>query len=621
MMHVPTQMDSPPPQLFCRCVESAFCTKKILLALAIISALGGALAIIGGNVGILSSPFGWSATVGGMALFGISSGMIFLILKKTCRRTHDEQPLGIGNPPSEIQNRNPWPPQSQHRQGHPPDELPEIPQSTIDSQSYTYKFDNYSSHNLILIRVNKEHLNQDPQYHLDKLAEVIDLNLSKPNLGFRVNFINIDGEGENGLDEGGLSFHYLNLLFTVVLSKLIPTAMSTSGLFLPSASRVIDLLNCKKLGKIMGYCYPQISNRTVKDRSYQVGAHLDLSLFAAMLQFSAEDLDLPYEWLGFRSKWEVISAYVRTLKETDNQAESQNEDAEIVDLIQAPLNEFNPKLFKLMLKHLVLCSVDIEKESSPLRERRAAFSAAFDQFYREKYHLNQSAIDFHRQGVAHTSYEDLLADEESAALLAEYPDVIADLKQDLFNEKFGPFIRAFHAMANGFKATLITDNFERNHCSAINEKWEEIRTEFIQPGDELTGYRSFQERIQGTLDRQTIANHIVCVGNEEIQKKALWLQEWITDEATSLSEIKKFLIFSTGRACVIESDPLIIKKQVLGFLGTLENYSPLPIAHTCSNELEFSPVPSGNDQKNDFTKENFIDCLLLAIEETRFGIS
>jgi len=118
----------------------------------------------------------------------------------------------------------------------------------------------------------------------------------------------------------------------------------------------------------------------------------------------------------------------------------------------------------------------------------------------------------------------------------------------------------------------------------------------------------FSARLQGSVDKELIAASIVYDGgNEEIQKKVGWLQEWIREEATDI-EVKQLLKFITGSTGLELDEEISIAEQ---YVDDDIPVRPFPKVHSCNNQLELAPIPSAYESMNDFSKENFIECVKL----------
>lgn len=165
----------------------------------------------------------------------------------------------------------------------------------------------------------------------------------------------------------------------------------------------------------------------------------------------------------------------------------------------------------------------------------------------------------------------------------------------LINEYWENQLRGIHALAKGIKAHCIkwgiandrSKNWKWNHC-------------FFQ-----SDAQEYSRSIQGSIDREQIIRQIVLENaNQEVEKKADWLIDWISNGATD-EEIKHLLKYITG------SSGLKPDKQVTITGGG----SPSPSPRTCSETLELPQYPSGHELYNDNSSENFINWMKFLIND------
>lgn len=651
-------------------------TEKILMAISIICMISGIIAFVLGNTGVVPLFNQSILTIGGFGLTGISPCILGVILIKNshCKRkmqnisgheTRETANLNINREstldPENNQNSNlntnresildpennqnfsslsDEPPSSRNPtllQGFDFNDFEDeefmgeslkTPQEIIDKQSYEYAYSEIDDQDRFLVVVRREHIKENPEYHLDKFCELILQNKNGP---LEVDFLNNRGERENGIDMGGLRRTYINNLFSNVLQyQLCCGTSNSSGLFYPKARQDKDLNTFVKLGKIMGYC---------KNQAYKIGAQFDASTYSAILNgFNSDELNRTYQLLSRECKIKVIDGFLNARESnTSHQNIEEEEERVLWDVIKSS-EDVKENDCKLMLKYIIKKSINIcEDSNSELIGRRNAFLTQFYSFYKAENHLEENIdlydLEVHMQEKVQQNTP-LLNNEHYQQLFNDFPDVMKDLKNDLFTAAFEPYVKALHSLAKGFRLSIGSSQ------AAIDRNWRLIRSTYIDDNNpELCKYQDFQTEIQGTIDRETIASSIIYGDNNPVvRQKADWLKEWIRNEATP-KEIRNFLIYSTGLSSLSEKIKVRAQSQVDDPLTRdIHGYTPLPIAHTCFYTIEFAPQPSSfstgemnrqhdeNTERseaeslsiarfNDHNKENFINCLKIAISE------
>ncbi|MBU6447126.1 MAG: hypothetical protein KGQ49_06985, partial [Verrucomicrobia bacterium] len=157
--------------------------------------------------------------------------------------------------------------------------------------------------------------------------------------------------------------------------------------------------------------------------------------------------------------------------------------------------------------------------------------------------------------------------------------VVNGLKELIF-EQVGHYLSPIHAIAQGM--------------DLVKTRWAPTqRIELDQ----------FIEKVQGSLDRATIANAIVASQIPYIDQRIRWLKEWIRDPETRVSDISNLIKFATGSPSLAVNGQIRVNPQaeVPG-----RPYNPALIGHSCFNTIDISPVPCTYGTYNNHDKANFI---------------
>lgn len=425
----------------------------------------------------------------------------------------------------------------------------------------------------IQITAVRRGIKEIPEFHLNKLFQAIEESIKKQeDPKIKVSFLTDNLTLDQGIDAGGLSRDYLDDLMAGIKNSLSSKAFKGS-LILPHAKQYPEALSplsslnqqekalYQEIGKVMIYCYLSKIIPGHWDKTYLTGRYFDDSLFAAILSLTAEEIHTPFESLTLATKLKMC----RALFEAHTNA-------------GIDLNYLKPRFDWL------------------------------DQFD----HLDDNQIV---KVAEHLMYAESLPDNLTMNQEGEEPD-LAKIKANraqfktclihsLFLQKgehgqFGAQLAPIHAIAQGMKSICHPGPM---HQSNDNHHWNTI----------IRGipYLTLSNKIQGSLDRKEIANHMVLVSNLqgnakiEMSKKLTWLKEWICDAENGASEeeLRDLLKFLTGSSGFQKDKTIQVKPQY----GT---YYPVPCAHTCSFEMDLSPIPSQYGiEHDDYTKQNFIKSL------------
>lgn len=644
-------------------IPSLSCPKKILLALAVISTIGAIIMLLAGSWHANFFNYQFILISGGSTLIGISCTTIAaLIINKffTSRQaqnpspgnrqdTNESLPLeadlnsrfnddfsrcDIEEPQPTSQERI-FPhsesitedtfylnPENSHLLSSSQLALPQIgnyersaliPIQTIRAQTYFYH------DGCIQVKVNREHMRQDPQYHLDRFHTLISF---LPSTKMEVLFLKINGEQEERSNSESLINSYINFLFSSCLkSKIFCYLSKKSGFHYPKVIEPIDKENLNKLGIIIGYC---------SRHNYKIGSQFDSRLFRAILNgFNSQNLNSNYDELNKACKTDVLNVFYDHETFGSNSIDGlEREEAHLWDIIKNDSNELEIADFQLILKYVVKELIHInncEDFSDSVIEIKFNKSNRWKEF---KNIICQFCFSQHSETLVDSTQsllsknEPVLTEEQLRLLLTEFRDLLDILKQELFQIVFEPYLKALHSLAKGFKSSF-------NYLDDSDEMWETIRMKFANTEaypDET--YLSFQLSIQGCFDRTIIANNIKSNSRSEaIILKTNWLKNWIENIA-SLKEIRDFLIYCTGSSSLLK--PIEVIPQYAKFdceERDKNGYSPIPIPNASLNLIELAPIassltnvpskdPSGDlITIDDRTEDNFIHCIKIAISK------
>jgi len=463
------------------------------------------------------------------------------------------------------------------------------------SSHYRTRLTHHSDYAPIVITIVRRGIKEIPAFHLQKFSQVIqeakgrqDDSKIYDDPKIYVEFLKDDLSLDIGVDQGGLSLDYLDELFDGIINSPILSfqSMESSLLVLPRTKesyqhlQPLPKLNKQEqtlyedIGKVMMYC---CQSQVVPEEwgSYHMGRHFDEALFKGVLCLTAQEIDTPFENLAVPTLLRMCEA---------------------------------------------LLSADKGREDMDYLMRRIIWV--------ETFHLldDETVLEVARELI----YADCLPIDLTLNNKGEEPDMekiqsskthfLTCLTDSVFYQEgshgqLGIQLAPLHAIAKGMKA--------------LCRRSDELITDELSWNNFMT-YRSFQEvsdKIQGSLDRKTIANQMTLDlglvdqihkvnqnssywlnaqdAKGEIEKKMGWLQEWIRDEkeGATQDELKRLLKFLTASSSFPKGREIVVKAQCE------RPFSPVPIVHTCSFEIELAPEPSSYGKHHDHTKEEFITSL------------
>lgn len=425
----------------------------------------------------------------------------------------------------------------------------------------------------IQIAIVRRGLKEIPEFHLQNLSRAIE-NKIKTTVDpkIKVSFLKDDLNLANGIDAGGLSRDYFDDLFDgIQLSKELDfVTIQGSSLVLPHSKEEytsiqgLPILNDQEksvyqdIGKVISYCYHSQIVPGHYEKTYLIGRHFDDALFHAALCLTAEEIDTPFENLTLQTKLKMCEALL------DVRAKAGMD----VNFLAKRIKWLNK------LKNL---------------DQKELGEAAFDVMYAEC--LSEDFIKDAEPDV-----------EKISKNLKQFEACLIDaiFSQNGGYGQLGVQLAPIHAIAQGMKSICHPRPFQDPND---NHYW---NTTF-----HLINPAAFSNKVQGTLNRKEIAAQIKVDSNLqdsdklEIEKKIIWLQEWIEDEKEGASEeeLKDLLKFLTGSSSLPKDKDI----HVIAQCGT---YYPVPIAHTCSFEMELAPMAATYGVEfDDFNKKNFIKSL------------
>lgn len=444
------------------------------------------------------------------------------------------------------------------------------------SSTYTnYDYQHQPDIPSIQVQLVRRGLKDIPEFHLQSISNSLligMLQVKDPKI--KVSFLNDDMTFAEGTDAGGLSRDYMDDLFDGITksNQLSFKTLKSSSLALPQTKNPykegesLPVLNVEEqevytnIGKLVMYCYHSEKVPGHWENTYFLGRHFDDALFKAALSLTAKEIDTPFEKLSLETKLKIGKALLESQIETG------------IDL-------------KFHHQHL-------------------SWLSRYDS-------LNDTELMEASQAVVYAGYAPDELTEKGEGLVPDIEKIKQDkdsFKKYLIDLVFTPDynygqlgsqIAPIHAIAQGMKSFCHPDSDVLND----NNHWDvKIKNE---------KYVDFSTKVQGYIDRKEIASQIVMdrsrIGGfqavSEIRKKVDWLKEWLIDEKKGASdeEVRLLLKFITGCSSFPRGKQITVISQVA------KPYIPIPLAHTCSFEIELSPVKSfyGLDFKDD-SKENFI---------------
>ncbi len=365
-----------------------------------------------------------------------------------------------------------------------------LPRQTTDEIRRGYE----RTSNTVQICVFKPSIAQNPVAHLNALTSLLDASCRR----IIVRFLQRQGSDYiqgNGSDAGGLSRDYLDDLMRNLARNEEHFTDSTSGLRIPKGVDHESLSTFRQIGKVMMFCY-QIRDDLI------IGRHFDPAVFAAMLQFSADELDIPFCSFDSATKFRLYRCFLEAQEESGG----RNAQLELLDLV----------------------SEDSWDENSLAN----AFGLARD------VHI-----------CLPEEWEEL---ELEDLTLTQVKEVHAKLV-GVLAEVLDPALSSIQAMAQGMR-DLCTIGSEES----LNLYW---NRNFFHNMD----FNTFEASVQGSINRTELVENIsyddyVTV----INRKVKWLKEWIQNEATD-EELRLFLKLLSGGSALPNNKHIGVYRQYENF--------------------------------------------------------
>lgn len=165
---------------------------------------------------------------------------------------------------------------------------------------------------------------------------------------------------------------------------------------------------------------------------------------------------------------------------------------------------------------------------------------------------------------------------------------VKDGLKKLLWEEVGSYLDPIHTIAKGMKVA--------------RSRW----------GVNMNGvtYRTFCDKIQGTIDRQAVADSFQITAaaqyvTNHLQNQVTWLREWVLDPQTSLDDIRELIKFATGGSSLRRDQRINVSVQS----ETSTRLLPFPQGHSCFGTIDLAPRGCSYGQSNNWTKDAFIQSL------------
>lgn len=198
----------------------------------------------------------------------------------------------------------------------------------------------HSSSNYISIKVEENDVQNYPIPHLRKFVEEI----KKQNQYLTYPGLNVEFLGQRGVDAGGLRRSYIDSLFIGVMANSgINFATSSTGLAYPLIGENEPNQNfkrnvCRDIGTVMTYCY---SNES--ERNLPIGQHFDAFIFSAATSFSSTEINTSFADLSLETKVRIAHALNFSLSLEMHAANPRSPEPvpheQLVELLSKQLND------------------------------------------------------------------------------------------------------------------------------------------------------------------------------------------------------------------------------------------------------------------------------------------
>jgi len=422
----------------------------------------------------------------------------------------------------------------------------------------------------ITIKLIKRSLKTVPEYHLTRLVRSLTAEIrtiKDPKIHIR--FLQNNLKAAKGLDAGGLARDYFDDLMEGLLNGFLKfQTMPETKLKLPrtqkdcEGSDITPSLDSEEkvlyrsLGKLLMYFFhsesiPARNPRYSQENICISGRHFDDALFRAAFSLEADELNVPFETLGTATMLKMCKALA-----------SERSDMSFYNKLISLLQKQNKLSDKELLEAAATAEIlDILPEEIDLKDKNG--------------NLEINKVKHHKA---------LIFDLLTTILFTRKGD----------HGQFGAQLPPLHAIAQGMKS--FSNPGHNFSATQLDPYWDQQIMK--------KNAADFSTKVQGTIDRNLIANSIVLKSNApnpEMMKKVVWMKEWIRDGAPD-SDLRDFLKYVAGPASLPKGKHIKILRQEKPFVPTMK-------AHSCFFELEMSPSPCGIVEFNDKTKEGFIKCL------------
>ncbi len=441
----------------------------------------------------------------------------------------------------------------------------------------------------IKITAPRRSLSKIPEHHLQQLYKVANsIHITGEHAGLEINFLGDDLKKEEGADAGGLSRQYIeDIIKNFIHCRTLNLFKCHTGLAMPSqVDPDVPLTAQEKdlyysAGYLMGCAYvtPPIKS----------GIYFDDTLFRTILACSGEDIDKSFDELSEDAKLRFAEAIVESR----------------VDIIGAndPVNKFF-NCVKLLKEQINLANKPLPNNEEDLQKHKEQIQTSEGNLQEA---LINAGVNYLKDPTLDTFVdrdEDELKFDEIKANKENFLKLFNKAIFNYSDKAYGQIkaqLAPIHTIAQGMNAVI----------SLFETDWNTLKGK---------GHKDLADKVQGSCDRQKIVDNILIKdgdANAHLLEKTKWLKEWILDKNTSNKHVGLFLKFVTGLTTLSDKPVKISAKY--------ENpFTPLPVAHTCSSNLELSPQPSelrtSTGIYSDRTKEGFIKLLTdLVLKEENMG--
>lgn len=412
----------------------------------------------------------------------------------------------------------------------------------------------FGSDKPIIIYIFKKDLQTRPIHHLQELCKAIKTQISKT-YDPRIQIIYLKGSLTSqfalnllseGVDTGGLSRDYLQVLTKAFMDQMSDHFIGKPGSFLPSSNNFSteSQKHFECLGNLLMYCFHSREKvqipKEILNLSRLTGQHFDLGLFKSVLSLSAEEVDS--KELKFDAKLKICIALIQiemdkgeSLKWALDGYQGLAKSSPSLDS-ESKINDFLESLF-------------VSPDSLPLT-------------YQKKLN-NLISIDV--EAIKRNKDQFL-------------EDVICASMFNCTKLEVKKSFKPIHAIAKGMKEICNPGTESYQLLPAKNKYWDQTIRAFNS--------QFFANKAQGcsltSESRKLLAKNMIYKGNvSRINKDVKRLKAWILDPQTPVEDVKMFIKFTTGATTVQNN-------QKIEILETNLYPSVAPVANTCGYTLTFS---------------------------------